>query len=298
MRERREQSLKLACLVFGALLVLQLARFVVRANPGRGLAVPAVPSLPITAETNAAAGGTNATGAATPKSATNSATAQSADKAQTNSAAVGASAKEGTNPAPVIISSKGGNNVLSHSSSKTNATNLVVGPLPDKNASNAALPENSNKTNSSSSIASEPRGTNNLLGKGVTKEGTNSPALGRMAKIGGNAGQPPLMGPKPPDLPPLTKARIDRITQSEILGSIIRPLPMALLGIAGKDAFLRAPNGQTGLVKEGDELGGVKLLIIGTNRVLVEHEGQKKELTVFAGFGSETLLPKEKEKPQ
>ena len=101
---------------------------------------------------------------------------------------------------------------------------------------------------------------------------------------------------KPPtNLPPAISERIERITQSEILGSIIRPLPMALLGIAGQDAFLRAPNGQTGLVKEGEELGGVKLLRIGTNRVLIEHEGQQKELSVFSGFGSESLLPKQQE---
>ena len=98
------------------------------------------------------------------------------------------------------------------------------------------------------------------------------------------------------NLPPAISARIDRITQSEILGSIIRPLPMALLGIAGQDAFLRAPNGQTGLLKEGEELAGVKLLRIGTNRVLIEHEGQQKELSVFSGFGSETLLQKENPK--
>lgn len=98
---------------------------------------------------------------------------------------------------------------------------------------------------------------------------------------------------QPSDLPPPVQARVDKITQSEILGAIVRPLPMALLGIAGKDAFLRGPNGQTGLVREGEELGGVKILRIGTNRVLVEHEGQKKELTLFSGFGSETLLPKE-----
>jgi hypothetical protein len=94
------------------------------------------------------------------------------------------------------------------------------------------------------------------------------------------------------DLPPAVQTRVDRITQSEILGAIVRPLPMALLGIAGKDAFLRAPNGQTGLLKEGEELAGIKLLRIGTNRVLIEHEQQQKELTVFSGFGSETLLPK------
>jgi hypothetical protein len=52
------------------------------------------------------------------------------------------------------------------------------------------------------------------------------------------------------------------------------------------------------LVREGDVVGGVKLLRIGTNRVLIEHEGQTKELTLFSGFGSETLLPKEKEKLQ
>jgi hypothetical protein len=94
------------------------------------------------------------------------------------------------------------------------------------------------------------------------------------------------------ELPPAVQARVDRITQSEILGAVVRPLPMALLGIAGRDAFLRAPNGQTGLIKEGEELGGIKLLRIGTNRVLIEHEQQQKELTVFSGFGSETLLPK------
>ena len=48
---------------------------------------------------------------------------------------------------------------------------------------------------------------------------------------------------------------------------------MALLGIAGKDVFLRAPNGQTGLIREGEELGGVKLLRIGMNRVLIEQDG-------------------------
>ena len=72
---------------------------------------------------------------------------------------------------------------------------------------------------------------------------------------------------------------------------------MALLGIAGKDAFIRTPNGQTGLLREGEELGGIKLLKIGTNRVLIEQDKQEKELTLFSGFGSDTLLPK-KEKPQ
>jgi hypothetical protein len=65
---------------------------------------------------------------------------------------------------------------------------------------------------------------------------------------------------------------------------------MALLGIAGEDAFLRTASGQTGLVKEGDSLGDLKLLRIGINRVLVEENGEKKELTIFSGYGGESLL--------
>ena len=46
------------------------------------------------------------------------------------------------------------------------------------------------------------------------------------------------------------------------------------------------------MAREGEEVGGAKLIRIGTNRVIVEHEGQQKELTIFSGFGSETLLEK------
>ncbi len=67
---------------------------------------------------------------------------------------------------------------------------------------------------------------------------------------------------------------------------------MALLGIAGRDAFLRTPSGQTQLLREGAEADGIRLLRIGTNRVLIEQAGQKVELTIFAGFGGESLLPK------
>jgi hypothetical protein len=104
-------------------------------------------------------------------------------------------------------------------------------------------------------------------------------------------------GSKDPNLSPAAQARIEKIVQSEILGAIVRPLPMALLGVAGRDAFIRAPNGQTGLVREGEEFGGLKLLRIDINRVLVEHEGQQKELTLFQGLGSETLLPRGDKKP-
>lgn len=103
---------------------------------------------------------------------------------------------------------------------------------------------------------------------------------------------------KQPDFPAAIQARIDRINQSEMFGAVPRPMPMALLGIAGKDVFLRAPNGQTGLIRQGEELGGVKLLRIGMNRVLVEQDGQEKELMLFSGFGSESLLPKGEKSPR
>ena len=91
-------------------------------------------------------------------------------------------------------------------------------------------------------------------------------------------------------------ARIDKIKTSGILGQVImRPPAMpALLGIAGRDVFIRAPNGQTGLAQEGEEFGGVKVLRVGTNRVLIQYEGKTNELTVFEGFGSDSLLGKEK----
>lgn len=99
-------------------------------------------------------------------------------------------------------------------------------------------------------------------------------------------------------LPPEIQAKVDFIVKGELLGPVPHPLPMALLGIAGSDVILRAPNGQVGLVSEGGELGGVKLLRIGTNRVLIEHEGHQQELMLFSGYGGETLMPKEKETHQ
>lgn len=114
------------------------------------------------------------------------------------------------------------------------------------------------------------------------------------------AGGPPPSGrgmnPRGPrsatPLSPLIQARIDRITQSEVLAPVFRPPPMALLGIAGHDAFIRTPSGQSTLLREGGESDGIKLLRLGTNRVLIEQGGEKKELLIFEGFGSESLLPK------
>jgi hypothetical protein len=98
-----------------------------------------------------------------------------------------------------------------------------------------------------------------------------------------------------PTLPPDIEARIDKTVQSELLGPVMRPPPMALLGIAGQDVFFRAPNGQSGLVREGGELGGVRIVRVGTNRILVQEGTELKELVIFEGIGGESLMPKEKE---
>jgi hypothetical protein len=120
---------------------------------------------------------------------------------------------------------------------------------------------------------------------------TTTNSLGAQAKLPPGMNRRPG-GPAQLDLPADAQAMIDKIKQSQLLGPDIKPPPMALLGIGGKDVFLRGPNGQTGIIREGEELGGAKLIRIGTNRVIVEHEGQQKELTIFSGFGSETLLEK------
>jgi hypothetical protein len=107
------------------------------------------------------------------------------------------------------------------------------------------------------------------------------------AMMGGPAGKKPAA-----PLPPEIQARVDRVYESEIFAPVMHPMPMALLGVAGKAAFLRAPSGQTGLVKEGENLGDIKLLRVGINRVLVEQDGKKQELMIFAGLGGESLLTK------
>jgi hypothetical protein len=94
------------------------------------------------------------------------------------------------------------------------------------------------------------------------------------------------------ELPPEVQARVDKIINSEIFGPIIRPMPMALIGIADQQASIRATNGQTDWVKIGGEIGGFKLLRIGVNRVLVEQDGEKRELIQFEGIGGESLMPK------
>jgi hypothetical protein len=178
---------------------------------------------------------------------------------------------------------------------------LAVPAEPKDAPTNAVAKEKAVETNAAAhpeAVAKQKAGETNTVAqpKSAGKE-TNAVARAKPPKHDRNFG--PLMGGPmaAADLPPPIQTRIDRIKESEILGPFIKPMPLALLGIADDDAFLRAPNGQTGLIKEGGELGGIKVLHIGINRVLVEQNGEKKELTLFSGFGSDSLLPKETDTP-
>jgi hypothetical protein len=151
-------------------------------------------------------------------------------------------------------------------------TNLVVAEDAALKGSNAAAVTNA---------SSGKKKTNSANAKEVAMAGMGPSFMGM-----------PGMGGPAPELPPAIKARVNRIVDSEILGPVMRPMPMALMGIAGNVAFLRTATGQTGLAKEGEDVGGLKLLKIGINRVLVEDNGEKKELTIFSGLGGESLMPK------
>lgn len=284
MRERYELGLKVVCALLGAWLLFQAGRFLTRPNPLTNLKIPALPTLANASDsaTNSVSGKTNAANG----------TAKESAKGKNNSA--GAAAAKGTNPPSDLAAGKGASNsVSSPPTTQESAANHQPSKLVESLAhagTNEALP---------------PKGATNLV---AATGGTNKPSGTNANPKAKKSGMPPDMammmagGPGRPgrqkaaDLAPAVQARVDKIVDSELLGPVIRPMPMALLGIAGNVAFIRSPTGQTGLVKEGDEMGGIKLLRIGTNRVLVEQSGEKKELMIFSGYGGESLMPKENEK--
>ncbi len=233
---------------------------------------------------------------------TNSAVLTAASATQvptTNAATLAASAVNPTNlsasPAlsvmPISVAGESATNPVA-SVEGTNAFSGAPASGPARFVTNVSV------LAGSETDAPNPGGTNISISKTNSaskkkSKGTNSPAPSAMAMAGMNPGS--MRGRKPAELPPEIKARVDRIYESEIFGMVMRPQPMALQGIAGNSAFLRSPSGQTGLVKEGDSLGELKLLKIGINRVLVEQDGKKSELTIFDGYGSESLMPKDSE---
>jgi hypothetical protein len=180
-----------------------------------------------------------------------------------------------------------------------NATNRPpTNNLPPVLAAGGMITNVSRPTNafSASNVLAQTKG---LASTNAGAMPTNAMAAGAHKKKS-HSGHPFMMGMgfpgmggpgKPlPELPPVVKARIDAIVNSELLGPVPHPLPKALLGIAGDTAFLRADSGETGLVKVGDNLGDLKLLRIGINRVLIEQNGEKQELTIFDGMGGDSLL--------
>jgi hypothetical protein len=297
MRERLEPALKILCAILAAVLLYQFGRLIAHRDPLAHLKIPALPTL--AAETNAPAAGNprdSFAGPAAVKSGTNtpSSSAQTTGKG-TNAPGTRELSNEGTDVACRESASAGTNSVALPRAGKS-ATNSTTEIGAAKAETNSAVNRQSSRggTNAAAPQVSGKAETNSAASAGSRQQGAPPGGRPEMAAMG----RSPFGGPggaRLPDLAPPILARVDKVADSEILGPVMRPLPMALLGIAGNVAFLRSPSGQTGLVKEGDELSGLKLLRIGTNRVLVEQDGQQKELTIFAGYGGESLLPQQKE---
>jgi hypothetical protein len=284
LRERAEPILKIVCFLLAALVIFQLAGIVVRWNPFRGVVVPALPTL--TANTNSPAVGARATNLAV---AAGKGTNGAPLSPGTNLVAAGANSSSILQNVPA---NAGANSALQVMALKTNAAaeSNAFTPWAKKisgtNASAAAkMAVNAVNILTAPNVA----GTNVAFSAKPEKKMAGGAPMPEMAGMNFNPFAPP--GRPATALPPAMQARISRIVDSEILGPVLHPLPMALMGIAGEFAFLRSASGQTGLVKEGDSLDDIKLLRIGINRVLIEQGGQKKELMIFSGYGGDSLLP-------
>ncbi len=287
MREHAESILRITCIILAAFVLYQLAGIVLRINPFHGASVPALPAL--VAVTNSPPGGGYATNLVVSTSAAVKRTNQSSVGtnaalpvaiASTNSDSPLMPVAEDTNSVAHRELAKTETNIVSHLETKVNETNVAPSTTSEENGTNLLA----------STVAT---GTNALHHPKSETQSAHSNKATEFAGTNLNPGSPP--GKRGNDFPPSVQARINRITDSEILGPVIHPLPMGLTGIAGDFAFLRTATGQTGLVKAGDSLGDLKLLRIGINRVLIEQDGQKKELTIFSGYGGESLLPKQNE---
>jgi hypothetical protein len=191
---------------------------------------------------------------------------------------------------------------------ETNAPAMVAGNTPGKPAGTGKTDTNTLAVKpSGTNAANGKNGTNGMAKLSTTKTNPGAKEVSGPAGRGPGAGGPPGMammgmggfgGPanmQAPELPLPVRARVYGITDSEILGPVMHPLPTALLGIVGEVALVRAASGQSGVVKEGENVGALKLLKIGTNRVLVEEDGKTNELTIFSGYGGDSLMPKQKE---
>ena len=279
MRDQWEKILRILCLVLAGLMIYRVC-MVVKHGPLSGLNIPPMPRL---AETNAVA--------ATKKP--NIPAAQAVNQGTNSSSTNAASVKTGTNiVAGPTVAAVGTNSTATN---KPGSTNVVIAAVPP--GTNALI--NVSGTNGTNRIARPAKtGTNEVkIAQGPIPGGNGGPAMAGADFPPGFPGGPGMhAGPnKMPELPPVPAGRLNKIIVSEIFAPMMHPQPSDLIGIAGDYAFLRSSSGAMGMVKEGDSLGGLKLLKVGINRVLIEEDGEKKELMIFSGFGSETLMPQHKE---
>lgn len=274
MRDKPEVILKYICMGLGALLFIQFIRVILNANPLVHVVVPALPSLADDSVT------TNQ-----PTIASSNVTPPVHSRQIQNSPAR-------TNVSVLMTNVAVTTNIAARAGSRTNTEIAVTTNIAAHAGfrTNTDVPFISGTNSNTNAVASSVPGTNTVTNTIAIHSGHRHR---RPNQFGDGMGfMPGMPGQKKTTVTPAIQASIDRITDSEILGPVIHPLPMALLGIAGDVAFLRSPDGQTGLVKAGDELGTIKLIKIGTNRVLIEEDGQQKELTIFDGMGGESLLDK------
>ncbi|HEY1489778.1 MAG TPA: hypothetical protein VGF90_01950, partial [Verrucomicrobiae bacterium] len=167
-----------------------------------------------------------------------------------------------TNAAVTIVAETSAAPVLAVTASNSAPAAGISAAVTNSSGTNLTIALPTNATISGTNIAlAKISGGTNLAGAARTNStnsarapGGRSAAAMAAAMMGGPGGK------KPAALPPEIQARVDRVYESEIFAPVNHPVPMALLGIAGQTAFLRAPSGQTGLVKEGEELGEIKLL--------------------------------------
>jgi hypothetical protein len=254
MLERFERPIKIICLAMAALLAWQLGNLILRGDPLAHLKIPALPALP---------GATNETPKVAPK--------------ETNAAVVNKTGTNGTNTTIGAIAANGTNAVAGTNAMAKSTNALAVSQPVQTNASSDAKHGGSRKSGLPEGMPGLPGGM--------------SPEMMAQMMGGGMPGGRMGGGMKKVELSPEIQSRVDRIVDSEFFGPVIRPMPMALIGIAEEEAFIQATNGQTGPIKLGGEMAGIKLLRIGVNRVLVEQDGEKKELTIFGGAGGESLMP-------
>lgn len=288
MHNRLALLFKGLCLLFGALMLVQLSRLAVWQNPLAGTVIPKVPAA---ASTNAPAENSQANSAASENaSMVNSTSTNRANAIPTNALTTATNIPSPTNLITTnLATAKASATNVGVTTGVSSSTNLS-GP---KSATNANSREMAGNSATNSPASSDTNAAHGSIAARNSRPNTAPPGVppppSARASMPSGRGMP---GGMDMGLPLMVQARIEQIIKSEILGMIMRPPPMALLGIAGKDVLFRSPTGQTGLMRVGEEMGGVKLLQIGSNRILIEQDGQKKELTIFEGLGGESLMPK------